>query len=58
MSLIWSWSEPYVTFVWGLKPTSSEAYLFFFSFSFIADSVVSVFIYLVVFSFHIYLIDL
>lgn len=58
MSLIWSWSEPYVTFVWGSNQLQVRLTYFSFPFAFIANSVVSVFIYLVVFSFHIYLIDL
>ena len=58
MSLIWSWSEPYVTFVWGSNQLQVRLTCFSFPFAFIANSVVSVFIYLVDFSFHIYLIDL
>ena len=58
MSLIWSWNEPYVTFVWGSNQLQVRLTCSSFPFAFIADSVVSVFIYLVVFSFHIYLIDL
>lgn len=58
MSLIWSWSEPYVTFDYGSNQLQVRLTCFSFPFAFIANSVVSVFIYLVVFSFHIYLIDL
>lgn len=58
MSLIWSWSEPCVTFVWGSNQLQVRLTCFSFAFVFLANSAVSVFIYLVVFSFHIYLIDL
>ena len=58
MSLIWSWSKPYVTFVLGSNQLQVRLTCFSFPFAFIANSVVSVFIYIVVFSFHIYLIDL